>query len=100
VRFAEGSEAISTVIGREVDVQVVLRDLMSILLTLLAGKVCWAKPNHAFFHCQQPRRKIFTPELARAPPRTPSPTSRTPPQPPFGEHPHRHHGHNAEKKST
>jgi len=40
LRFAEGSEAISTVIGREVDVQVVLRDLMSILLTLFAGKVC------------------------------------------------------------
>jgi len=36
LRFAEGSEAISTVIGREVDVQVVLRDLMSILLTLFA----------------------------------------------------------------
>ena len=40
LRFAEGSEAISTVIGREVDVQVVLRALMSILLTLFAGKVC------------------------------------------------------------
>lgn len=40
LRFAGGSEAISTVMGREVDVQVVLRDLMSILLTLFAGKVC------------------------------------------------------------
>ena len=40
VRFAGGSEAVSTVFGREVDVQVVLRDLMSILLTLFAGKVC------------------------------------------------------------
>ena len=58
--FTEGSEADSTVIGLEADVLVVLRDWMSILLTLLAGKVCWAKPNHAFFDCQQPPPKIFT----------------------------------------
>lgn len=58
--FTEGSEADSTVIGLEADVLVVLRDWMSILLTLLAGKVCWAKPNHAFFDCQQPPSKIFT----------------------------------------
>lgn len=34
---------------------------MSILLTLFAARSAVAKPNHAFFHCQQPRRKIFTP---------------------------------------
>lgn len=64
--FTEGSEADSTVIGLEADVLIVLRDWMSILLTLLAGKVCWAKPNHAFFDCQQPPRKIFTPPPFRA----------------------------------
>ncbi|RRU25717.1 hypothetical protein EGJ34_00200 [Stenotrophomonas sp. 278] len=64
--FTEGSEADSTVIGLEADVLVVLRDWMSILLTLLAGKVCWAKPNHAFFDCQQPPRKIFTSPPFRA----------------------------------
>lgn len=72
--FTEGSEADSTVIGLEADVLVVLRDWMSILLTLLAGKVCWAKPNHAFFDCQQPRRKIFTPTPFRALPETASGT--------------------------
>ncbi|WP_282298420.1 hypothetical protein [Stenotrophomonas sp. PS02289] len=66
--FTEGSEADSTVIGLEADVLVVLRDWMSILLTLLAGKVCWAKPNHAFFDCQQPPRKIFTPPPSYARP--------------------------------
>jgi len=78
LHFTEGSEADSTVIGCKVDVLVVLRDWMSILLTLLAGKVCLAKPNHAFFHCQQPRRKIFTPDtsdaLRRAPVGHPVPT--------------------------
>jgi len=73
--FTEGSEADSTVIGLEADVLVVLRDWMSILLTLLAGKVCWAKPNHAFFDCQQPPRKIFTPTPFRA---LPEATSGTP----------------------
>ena len=24
-----------------------------------AGNVCWAKPNHGFFHCQQPLQKFF-----------------------------------------
>jgi hypothetical protein len=100
LRFAGGSEAISTVFGREVDVQVVLRDSMSILLTLFAGKVCWAKPNHAFFHCQQPRRKIFTPEHRRAPPRTPVAAPRTPLQTPFDQHQEHRHNHNVEKKNT
>ncbi|NIJ75764.1 hypothetical protein FHT08_000812 [Xanthomonas campestris] len=26
---------------------------MLILLTLFRSNVCWAKPNHAFFYCQQ-----------------------------------------------
>jgi hypothetical protein len=60
LHFTGGSEADSTVLGRAADVLVVLRDWMSIRLTRLAGKVCWAKPNHAFFHCQQPPRKNFT----------------------------------------
>ena len=43
-----------------------LRDWMSILLTLFAARSAVAKPNHAFFHCQQPRRKIFTPDTSDA----------------------------------
>lgn len=30
-----------------------------------AGNVCWAKPNHGFFHCQQPRAVFFRPRTAR-----------------------------------
>lgn len=29
-----------------------------------AGNVCWAKPNHGFFHCQQPR-VVFFPSAGR-----------------------------------
>jgi len=67
LHFTGGSEPDSTVPGRAVDDLVVLRDWMSIRLARFAGKVCWAKPNHAFFHCQQPPRKIFTWRASDAP---------------------------------
>lgn len=38
-----------------------LRVVALAVLTLVAGNVCWAKPNHAFSYCQQPRRIFLRP---------------------------------------
>lgn len=42
-----------------------LRVVALVVLTLVAGNVCWAKPNHAFSYCQQPRR-FFLRRAARS----------------------------------
>ena len=34
-----------------------------------AGNICWAKPNHGLFHCQQPVANFFPPASACAPAR-------------------------------
>lgn len=43
-----------------------LRVLMSIRFTRLRSNVCWAKPNHAFFYCQQFCAIFFRRRAARA----------------------------------
>jgi hypothetical protein len=58
LRFAGGSEAISTVFGREVDVQVVLRDSMSILLTLFAARSAGRNLITLFFTVNNPGEKF------------------------------------------
>ncbi|QGY77937.1 hypothetical protein FZ025_15335 [Xanthomonas hyacinthi] len=68
MRFSEGSDTCSTIIRFLADVQVVLRVSMSIRFTRLRSNVCWAKPNHAFFYCQQFRAIFFqAPRVATAP---------------------------------
>jgi hypothetical protein len=53
---AEEANPASTVLIVRAEVRIVLHVVALCFLTLLAGSVCWAKPNHAFSDCQQPRR--------------------------------------------
>ncbi|WP_206411219.1 hypothetical protein, partial [Lysobacter enzymogenes] len=58
---AEEANPASTVLIIRAEVRVVLRVVALAVLTLVAGNVCWAKPNHAFSYCQQPRRIFLRP---------------------------------------
>ncbi|NUO76209.1 MAG: hypothetical protein HOQ32_09365, partial [Lysobacter sp.] len=42
-----------------------------------AGNVCWAKPNHAFSHCQQLRQKFFRGGVRRPRRKSSSPPTTT-----------------------
>lgn len=56
---AEEANPTSTVLIVRAEVRIVLHVVALCFLTLLAGSVCWAKRNHAFSDCQQPRRFFF-----------------------------------------
>lgn len=56
---AEEANPASTVLIVRAEVRVVLRVVALCFLTLVAGNVCWAKRNHAFSDCQQPRSFFF-----------------------------------------